>query len=326
MDLMDMSLYDYMQTRSRPFSEARVRKMLYQIVLGLEHLHQNDIFHRDVKPENILVKFHDGIVGRREALQLADFGSAARITNRPPFAIYIATRWYRAPECMLSLGHYGPKMDVWAVGCCFYEMLTLKPLFQGENELEMLDAIHTLLGSPSGQVLERFKPLNVNNLKFPNRRGIELRLHLPLLNAIGIDLMKRMLVYCPERRISAKNLVKHVYFEDIMKRKKLSKFSLSHQSIQYVGDEAGSTVRQASQAKNNLKQYQKVPGSSVSSVASYQTNNTFHILSVEEQKRINKKKERMWNMNPASMEKQKHPYRTARKQMKLVDGKWSIWS
>ncbi|XP_050071972.1 MAPK/MAK/MRK overlapping kinase-like [Anopheles maculipalpis] len=325
MDLMDMSLYDYMQTRSRPFSESRVRKMLYQIVLGLEHLHQNDIFHRDVKPENILVKFYDGIVGRRETLQLADFGSAARITHRPPFANYIATRWYRAPECMLSLGHYGPKMDVWAVGCCFYEMLTLKPLFHGENELEMLDAIHTLLGSPSGETLERFKPWNVNNLKFPSRRGIELRLYLPLLNAIGIDLMKRMLVYCPDRRISAKNLIKHVYFEELMKRKKLSKFSLSHQSIQYVGYEPISTARQPSQAKQNLK-YQKIAGSSLSSVLSFQTNNTFHILSTEEQKRINKKKERMWNMNPASMEKQKHPFRTVRKQTKLVDGKWSIWS
>uniref|UniRef100_A0A182MBB2 Protein kinase domain-containing protein n=1 Tax=Anopheles culicifacies TaxID=139723 RepID=A0A182MBB2_9DIPT len=216
MDLMDMSLYNYMQTRARPFSENRVRKMLYQIALGLEHLHQNGVFHRDVKPENILVKFSGGIVGRKEILQLADFGSATRISNRPPFAIYIATRWYRAPECMLSLGYYGPKMDVWAVGCCFYEMLTLKPLFKGESELDMLDAIHSLLGSPSPTMLELFKPLNATNLPFPTRKGMDLRLHLPLMNPVGLDLLKKMLVYYPDRRISAKNLLKHVYFEELM--------------------------------------------------------------------------------------------------------------
>lgn len=64
MHLMDINLYEYMQKRVRPFSENRVRKMLYQIVLGLEHLHQNGIFHRDVKPENILVKFSSGIIGK----------------------------------------------------------------------------------------------------------------------------------------------------------------------------------------------------------------------------------------------------------------------
>uniref|UniRef100_A0A182VWS5 Protein kinase domain-containing protein n=1 Tax=Anopheles minimus TaxID=112268 RepID=A0A182VWS5_9DIPT len=333
MDLMDMSLYSYMMTRARPFSENRVRKMLYQIVLGLEHLHQNGIFHRDVKPENILVKFSGGIVGRKEILQLADFGSAARIANRPPFATYIATRWYRAPECMLSMGYYGPKMDVWAVGCCFYEMLTLKPLFQGASEVEMLDAIHTLLGSPSSTMLELFRPLNASNIKFPTRKGIELRLLLPLMNPIGLDLLKKMLVYYPDRRISTKHLLKHVYFEELLygtvshlsilsdhvslgffffynsrKRKKLSKFSLSHQSIQYIADEKPPS-------RTNIKpKFHNYVASTGSSIASFQTNNTFHILSLDEQKRINKRKERMWNMNPASMEKGKQTYRMSWKQ------------
>uniref|UniRef100_A0A182RGW0 Protein kinase domain-containing protein n=1 Tax=Anopheles funestus TaxID=62324 RepID=A0A182RGW0_ANOFN len=308
MDLMDMSLYDYMQTRTRPFSESRVRKMLYQIVTGLGHLHQNGIFHRDVKPENILVKITGGIVGRKETLQLADFGSAERITKCPPLAIYIATRWYRAPECMLSLGHYGPKMDVWAVGCCFYEMLTLKPLFQGENELEMLDAIHRLLGSPTSTLLEQFRPLNLANLKFPTRKGIDFRLHLPLMNPIGLDLMKKMLIYYPDRRIGAKNLVTHVYFKEIIKHKTLSKFSMSHQSLHYVADETSLTIKASSNATRKTKHH-NCPVSTTSSVVSFISNNTFHILSVDEQKRINKRKERLWNMNPASMEKQKQKFK-----------------
>lgn len=153
------------------------------------------------------------------------------------------------------MGYYGPKMDVWAVGCCFYEMLTLKPLFQGENEIEMLDCIHELLGSPSSAVLERFRPWNVKNLKFAKRQATELRWHLPLMNVFGMDLMKKMLAYCPDQRLSSKNVANHTYFEELMyglkggavtklsqwfipffllifrRHKKLSKFSLSHQSL-----------------------------------------------------------------------------------------------
>ncbi|XP_061506996.1 MAPK/MAK/MRK overlapping kinase [Anopheles gambiae] len=301
MHLMDINLYEYMQKRVRPFSENRVRKMLYQIVLGLEHLHQNGIFHRDVKPENILVKFSSGIIGKRETLQLADFGTAATIAQRPPYAIYIATRWYRAPECMLSMGYYGPKMDVWAVGCCFYEMLTLKPLFQGENEIEMLDCIHELLGSPSSAVLERFRPWNVKNLKFAKRQATELRWHLPLMNVFGMDLMKKMLAYCPDQRLSSKNVANHTYFEELIRHKKLSKFSLSHQSL-YNEVNEHEMKSCAGQLRNKTKHQHLMPDSSVASVQSFKTNNTFHFLSPEEQTKINKQRERFWNMNPKSIE------------------------
>lgn len=57
-------------------------------------------------------------------MKLADLGSIRGIYSRPPYTEYISTRWYRSPECLLTVGYYGPKMDVWAAGCVFYEMLT----------------------------------------------------------------------------------------------------------------------------------------------------------------------------------------------------------
>nr|CAH7723022.1 unnamed protein product [Callosobruchus chinensis] len=101
----------------RGLSEHRARNYLYQLLRGLEHLHKHGLFHRDVKPENILIKFP-------EIIKLADLGSVRGIFSRPPYTEYISTRWYRSPECLLTVGHYGSKMDVWAAGCVFYEMLT----------------------------------------------------------------------------------------------------------------------------------------------------------------------------------------------------------
>ena len=72
----------------------------------------------------------------QETIKLADLGSCRGLYNKPPLTEYISTRWYRAPECLMTDGHYGYKMDIWGVGCVFFEILSLYPLFPGENELD----------------------------------------------------------------------------------------------------------------------------------------------------------------------------------------------
>ena len=69
---------------------------------------------RDIKPENILII--------DECLKLADFGSCRGIYSKQPYTEYISTRWYRAPECLLTDGYYTQKMDMWGVGCVFFEV------------------------------------------------------------------------------------------------------------------------------------------------------------------------------------------------------------
>ena len=91
-----------------------------------------------------------------ETVKLADFGSCRGIYSKPPFTEYISTRWYRAPECLLTDGYYGYKMDIWGVGCVFFEMLALFPLFPGNNELDQIHKIHNIMGTPPPEILENF--------------------------------------------------------------------------------------------------------------------------------------------------------------------------
>ncbi|XP_033622708.1 MAPK/MAK/MRK overlapping kinase isoform X11 [Fukomys damarensis] len=113
-ELMDMNIYELIRGRRRPLSERKVMNYMYQLCKSLDHMHRNGIFHRDVKPENILVK--------QDVLKLGDFGSCRSVYSRQPYTEYISTRWYRAPECLLTDGFYTSKMDLWSAGCVFYEI------------------------------------------------------------------------------------------------------------------------------------------------------------------------------------------------------------
>lgn len=130
----------------RCVSENKAKYILYEILKGLDHLHKSGLFHRDVKPENVLMKlptFRNSVfymkslstfswccLFQKEVVKLADLGSIRGIYSKPPYTEYISTRWYRPPECLLTVGHYGPKMDIWAAGCVFYEVVTWVVLFR----------------------------------------------------------------------------------------------------------------------------------------------------------------------------------------------------
>jgi serine/threonine protein kinase len=92
-------------------------------------MHKHNFFHRDLKPENILINA-EGVV------KLIDFGLAREIRSRPPFTDYVSTRWYRAPELLLRSTNYNSPIDIFALGCIIAELYTLKPLFNGTNEID----------------------------------------------------------------------------------------------------------------------------------------------------------------------------------------------
>ncbi|KAG8281175.1 MAPK/MAK/MRK overlapping kinase-like [Homalodisca vitripennis] len=208
-ELMDMSLYDLIHARKRCLSETRVKHMVYQLLMGVDHLHKNGIFHRDIKPENILIK--------KSVVKLADLGSIRGTRSQQPYTEYISTRWYRAPECILTSGKYGPKMDIWACGCVFFELLTSKPLFPGANEIDQLTKIHQVVGTPSPRVVTKLRhnKSRVGDIKFSPYPSVNLAVILPFTSDGGRELLKRMLVYDPDMRISSCRLVEHRYFGDI---------------------------------------------------------------------------------------------------------------
>ena len=84
-----------------------IKSYMWQLMKSLDHMHRKGIFHRDIKPENILI---ENCTDMGRGLKLADFGSCRGIYSKQPYTEYISTRWYRAPECLLTDGYYGPEM------------------------------------------------------------------------------------------------------------------------------------------------------------------------------------------------------------------------
>ena len=125
------------------------------------------------QPENILVNHNCDF---EKGLKLADFGSCRGIYSKQPYTEYISTRWYRAPECLLTDGYYGAEMDLWGVGCVFFEITSLYPLFPGTNELDQINRVHQILGTPSEKVMQKFKHKGAAHLDF----------NYPLLKPTGI--------------------------------------------------------------------------------------------------------------------------------------------
>ncbi|XP_048047990.1 MAPK/MAK/MRK overlapping kinase-like isoform X2 [Megalobrama amblycephala] len=193
--------------RQHPVSESKAKHYMYQLCRSLDHMHSHGIFHRDVKPENILIK--------NDVLKLADFGSCRSIYSKPPHTEYISTRWYRAPECLLTDGHYSQKMDMWSAGCVFFEILSLSPLFPGRNELDQVNKIHDVLGTPDGTLLQKFKQSRAMRFDFPPRKGCGISQLVPHCSAAGLSLLHQMLTYDPEERISARAALQHPCFREL---------------------------------------------------------------------------------------------------------------
>merc|ERR1711862_861084 len=145
-----MNLYESIKGRKNYLPEAKVKGWMYQLIDAVDQMHTKGIFHRDIKPENILL--------RDDTVKLADFGSCRGINTKHPYTEYISTRWYRAPECLLTDGYYNCQMDMWGVACVFFEMLSLYPLFPGEkDEIDQINKIFQIKGSPSEDLLEKWK-------------------------------------------------------------------------------------------------------------------------------------------------------------------------
>lgn len=163
---MEGNLYHLIKTRKgRSLAGGLVSSIFRQIVLGLDHIHANGYFHRDMKPENVLVTTtgifdytpvfpHAPPNAPKEKdviaiIKLADFGLARETNSSPPYTAYVSTRWYRAPEVLLFSRDYSNPVDMWAFGTIMAELVNLKPLFPGQDQADQVKKICEILGDPS---------------------------------------------------------------------------------------------------------------------------------------------------------------------------------
>ncbi|AWU77818.1 uncharacterized protein C5L36_0D05450 [Pichia kudriavzevii] len=161
MENLDQNLYQLMKTRrGNVFSPKTLKSVLSQLLSALLHIHKHLFFHRDVKPENILVMQNLNYFGSRHnipsiqrdnsyIIKLADYGLARHLGNGKQFTAYVSTRWYRSPEILLRQNYYSFPIDIWAFGCVAVECATFCPLFPGKNELDQCCKIMEFLGNPT---------------------------------------------------------------------------------------------------------------------------------------------------------------------------------
>jgi p38 MAP kinase len=133
-------------------ADPRIRSGLIQEQRGLKYVHSAGVVHRDLKPSNILVNENCD-------LKICDFG-LARIQD-PQMTGYVSTRYYRAPEIMLTWQKYDVEVDIWSAGCIFAEMLEGKPLFPGKDHVNQFSIITELLGTPPDDVIHTIASENV---------------------------------------------------------------------------------------------------------------------------------------------------------------------
>lgn len=208
-ELMDMNLYEAIKGRRHYLPEAKVKQYMYELLKALDHMHRNGIFHRDVKPENLLLL--------DDEIKLADLGSCRGIYSRQPYTEYISTRWYRAPECLLTDGYYNFKMDLFAAGCVWFEIVALFPLFPGQNEMDQIQKIHNVLGTPSPELLNKKFKRNASHMdfNFPEKKGTGVERLVPHADPDLLDLLNRLIRYDPDERLLARQALKDQYFREL---------------------------------------------------------------------------------------------------------------
>ncbi|KAH7680866.1 [RNA-polymerase]-subunit kinase protein [Dioscorea alata] len=217
MEFMDHDLKGLMDSMKQPFSQSDVKCLMLQLLEGVKYLHDNWVLHRDLKTSNLLLN-------NRGELKICDFGLSRQYGSPlKPYTQLVVTLWYRAPELLLGAKQYSTAIDMWSLGCIMAELLTKEPLFKGKTEMDQLDKIFKMLGTPNDEIWPGFSKLVHPNVKFTKQKGDKLREKFrptffsghPVLSLAGLDLLRRLLCYNPAERITAEEALQHEWFREV---------------------------------------------------------------------------------------------------------------
>lgn len=203
--------------KSGILEDIHKRYIIYQLLKALKYIHSAELLHRDLKPSNLLLNAEC-------LMKVADFGLARSIAslNRPNasgsgqnpiLTDYVATRWYRSPEILLGCTKYGFGVDMWAVGCILGEILGGAPMFPGSSTMNQLDKIIELTGRPTAEDIESvqspFAAMMLESL--PPSKGKSLSELYPNAPADALDMLKKLLCFNPNKRLTAEECLNHPY-------------------------------------------------------------------------------------------------------------------
>ncbi|KAI8089970.1 kinase-like domain-containing protein [Halteromyces radiatus] len=212
MDYMPETLYSLCRTylkAKQKIPSLTTKLYMYQIFRSLAYTHHLGICHRDIKPQNLLINPNTGV------LKLCDFGSAKPLVPEEPNVAYICSRYYRAPELIFGATQYTTAIDIWSAGCVMGELMSSRPLFPGKSSLDQLVEIIKVLGTPTKQQLTKM------NSKYPAQKLPQVepksfsKIFRSSTSPEALDLISQLLVYEPDKRITAIEALAHPYFDEL---------------------------------------------------------------------------------------------------------------
>ncbi|EJD05345.1 Pkinase-domain-containing protein [Fomitiporia mediterranea MF3/22] len=214
---MDHDLAGLLENERVKLSPSQIKLYMKQLLEGTEYMHHNHILHRDMKAANLLIS-------NNGSLKIADFGLARAFdpSGTTPgtssgrdrrYTNCVVTRWYRPPELLLGARQYGGEIDIWGIGCVLGEMFMRRPILPGNTDLDQLDKIWSICGSPNQQNWPDYDKLPGcdGQIRFkPQERRIK-----QVYESIGKEtcaLLDRLLTLDPRERITASDALDHEYF------------------------------------------------------------------------------------------------------------------
>lgn len=209
-ELMDTDLKSIIDS-PQTLTIEHAKCFIYQILRGIRKLHASGVIHRDLKPANILVNADC-------TCKICDFGLARMYdTLENHLTEYVTTRWYRAPEIILSWKKYTKSIDVWSVGCIFAEILLRKPLFCGTSYLDQIHKIFDMLGTPDESEIRNIQsPVAQRYVQqLPFRKKKPFSSFFPKnTDPLALDLLEKMLRFDPEKRCTVEEALNHEFLQD----------------------------------------------------------------------------------------------------------------
>lgn len=216
---MDHDLAGLLENERVKLSPSQIKLYMKQLLEGTEYMHRNRILHRDMKAANLLIS-------NNGSLKIADFGLARAfdpnlvrdMANVPPekqrkYTNCVVTRWYRPPELLLGARQYGGEVDIWGIGCVLGEMFCRKPILPGSSDLDQLDKIWQLCGTPTQLSWPGHDDLpGCEGVKRFNMYPRRVKTMFESIGPETVDLLDKLLTCNPRERITAAQALDHDYF------------------------------------------------------------------------------------------------------------------